>query len=151
MDTAVNEVSGALIFALIMITLVVMCTISLCVAKSQRSKGALMYAPDGDVPGKRSRNFVKNVPVKQNLKEIDFGGATKKKAPTDFFNEVKPNYETSRPKRKVYNAQSNNGYNVEVRNERKKSRSQRKSHRSSPPIPSSHGRKPLPVAYPVHI
>jgi hypothetical protein len=79
MDGSVNEVSGALIFALIMVTLVVMCAISMCVAKSQRTKGAQKYAPDGDVPGKRSRNFVKNVQVKQHLKEIDFGTGQVKK------------------------------------------------------------------------
>ena len=44
-----------------------------------------------------------------------------------------------------------NGYHVEVRSERKKSRSHRKNHRSSPPIPTSHGRKPLRHAYPVNI
>lgn len=152
MEGAVNEVSGALIFALIMITLVVMCAISMCVAKSQRSKGALKYAPDGDVPGKHSRNFVKNVHVKQHLKEVDFGSAEKKKAPKNFYTESKPNYETSKPKRKVYLAQ-NNGYHVEVQSERKKHRSPRKNnYRSSPPIPSSHGRKPLPrQPYPVNI
>ena len=64
---------GALIFALIMISLVFMCIISLCVAKAQQKKGAQMYSPTGDKPGKHSRNFVTNVPVKQNLKEIDFG------------------------------------------------------------------------------
>jgi hypothetical protein len=133
-----------------MITLVVMCAISMCVAKSQRTKGAQKYAPDGDVPGKHSRNFVRNVHVKQHLKEIDFGSSEKKKVPKDFFMESKPNYETSKPKRKSYHSQ-HNGYHVEVRSERKKSRSHRKNHRSSPPIPSSHGRKPLRQPYPVNI
>lgn len=150
MEGAGNEVSGALIFALIMISLVVMCAISMCVAKSQRTKGAQKYAPDGDVPGKRSRNFVTNIPVQRHLKEIDFGNGQKKKAPTDFFVESRPNYETNKPKRKSYPSQ-HNGYHVEVRSERKKSRSHRKNHRSSPPIPTSHGRKPLRHAYPVNI
>ena len=56
-----------------------MCAISMCVAKSQRTKGAQKYAPDGDVPGKRSRNFVTNIPVQRHLKEIDFGNGQKKK------------------------------------------------------------------------
>ena len=40
-------------------------------------KGAQKYSPDGDVPGKHSRNFVTNIPVKQHLKEIDFGNGAK--------------------------------------------------------------------------
>merc|ERR1719284_2301702 len=150
MDTAdLPEVSGALIFALIMMTLVVMCAISMCVAKSQRKKGAQKYSPDGDVPGKHSRNFVTNIPVKQHLKEIDFGNGAKI-APGDYFTESKPNYEISKTKRKSYHGQR--GYHFEVQGERKKSRSSRK-HRSgrSPPIPSKAGRKPLPPAYGVNI
>ena len=44
-----------------MISLVIMCIISLCVAKAQQGKGAQKYGPHTDVPGKHSRNFVRNV------------------------------------------------------------------------------------------
>ena len=61
LKTCIKLNSGALIFALIMISLVIMCIISLCVAKAQQGKGAQKYGPHTDVPGKHSRNFVRNV------------------------------------------------------------------------------------------
>lgn len=61
LETWVKIYLGALIFALIMISLVIMCIISLCVAKAQQGKGAQKYGPHTDVPGKHSRNFVRNV------------------------------------------------------------------------------------------
>ena len=47
--TNLHSLLGAVIFALIMISLVLMCIISLCVAKAQQGKGAQMYSPTGNV------------------------------------------------------------------------------------------------------
>merc|ERR1711990_1158544 len=82
------ELSGALIFALIMISLVIMCIISLCVAKAQQGKGAQKYGPHTDVPGKHSRNFVRNVqPCESRQVEINFGNEKRKRPVHEFVNE----------------------------------------------------------------
>merc|ERR1712131_501530 len=79
-----------------MISLVLMCIISLCVAKAQQGKGAQMYSPTGDVPGRQSRNYITNVQVQRTTKEIDFGV---KNGPPGNMVEFKPNYEDSAPRK----------------------------------------------------
>ena len=119
LETCLKIYLGALIFALIMISLVIMCIISLCVAKAQQGKGAQKYGPHTDVPGKHSRNFVRNVqPYERWVTqttifqffylhnfskqvEINFGNEKKKTPVHEFVNEqaFKPNYEFSQPKK----------------------------------------------------
>ena len=94
-----------------------MCIISLCVAKAQQGKGAQMYSPTGnvlklltlwrnletdlqrekgDIPGRTSRNYIRNVEIERTTKEIDFGV---KSGPPGHMVEFKPNYEDAAPRK----------------------------------------------------
>merc|ERR1712062_251008 len=122
MEEPPMEISGAIIFALIMSSLVLMCVISLCWAKAQQKKRpAQLFAPGGDIPGKNSRNFVMNREIQRTTKEINFGP----KIPITDFVEMKPNYETVTEAKKPRNSQSRSRYEDKSTLDRQKQKNTR--------------------------